>query len=114
LAISDETAATVSDPPRRRGAVKFIGREYGIIIDSNGEYLFTTSELAKSVSPGDNVSFVASSRDGLQRAEDVALLLDGRSSAQDSSGRRPTVIRELLEPQEKGPQPQVFYMGDDD
>jgi hypothetical protein len=97
--------------------VKFIGGQYGIIIDSTGEYLFTTSELVKTVSPGDNVSFVPSSKDGLQRAEDVELLLDGGSPVKDASrGRRESAgtIRELLGPQDTGPQPEVFYMGDDD
>jgi hypothetical protein len=105
----------VSDPSRSRGAVKYIGKEYGIIIDSSGEYLFTISELAQTLSPGDNVSFVKSSRDGLQRAQDVAMLLDA-SSPMDNRERRSseTLIRELLDPHEKGPQPQVFYMGDDD
>lgn len=92
--------------------MKFIGGQYGIIIDSTGEYLFTTSELVKTVSPGDNVSFVPSSKDGLQRAEDVELLLDGGSPVKDPITI--STIRELLGPQDTGPQPEVFYMGDDD
>lgn len=109
------------DVTARRGAVKYVGQDYGIIIHSGREYLFTMNESLRNVTVGENVTFRPVDSE-VQRAENIVVLDDqdtmvdgpwtdrGRMSSASSG---PTII-DLLQVPRQNPAEVHFYIGDGD